>query len=89
MFHRAGKEFIFEGLVVENLDVDVLAGTSFIKRNDTAVRPAKRQVILGNGSTHIYGSKNPSTPTTAARRASVLKLGLLLESFDHAFDLNI
>ena len=38
--------FIFEGLVVENLDVDVLAGTLFMESNDIAVHPAKHQVIL-------------------------------------------
>ena len=69
VLHRDGKEFIFEGLVVENFDVDVLAGTPFMGKNDIAVRPAKRHVILGNGSTYIYGLKSPSTASTAARRA--------------------
>ena len=73
VLHRDGKEFISEDLVEKNLDVDVLAGTPFMEKNDIAVRPAKRQVILGNGSTYIYGSKSPSTPSTAARRASVLR----------------
>ena len=34
--------FQYEGMVVENLDVEVLAGTPFIEANDIAVRPAKR-----------------------------------------------
>ena len=41
-FTREGKEFIFEGLVIDNLDVDILAGTPFIEHNDVSVRPAKR-----------------------------------------------
>ena len=73
LFLRDRKECIFEGLVVENLDVDMLAGTSFMEKNDIVVRPAKRQVILGDGSTYTYGSMNPVNPTTAARRATVLR----------------
>ena len=33
-FLRDSREFVFEGLVAENLDVDVLAGTSFMEVND-------------------------------------------------------
>ena len=33
-----------------------LAGTPFMVSNDIAVRPAKRQVILGDGTIHNYGS---------------------------------
>ena len=45
-------EFTFEGLVVEDLDVEVLAGAPFMEANNFAVRPAKREVLLGNGSTY-------------------------------------
>ena len=72
-FDRDGKEFIFEGLVIENLDVDVLAGTPFMETNDVAVRPAKRQVILSNGSAYTYGSVQSQASTAAARRALVLR----------------
>jgi hypothetical protein len=37
---RDGKSFTFEWLVVENLDVEVLAGTPFMERNDITVLPA-------------------------------------------------
>lgn len=47
---------MFEGLVVENLDVDVLAGTPFMEANDIAVRPVERQVLLGNSTIYVYGS---------------------------------
>ena len=72
-FNREGRDFTFEGLVVENLDVDVLAGTPFMETNDIAVRPAKRQVILGNGSIISYGSQHPATVNSAACRAIVLR----------------
>lgn len=41
--------------------------------NDIAVRPAKRQVILGDGSIYSYGSPHPATVGSAARRALVLR----------------
>ena len=64
---RDNREFSFEGLVVKNLDVDILAGTPFMEANDISVRPAKRQVILGDGTTYVYGSQSPSAISTAHR----------------------
>ena len=72
-FTHEDQTFTFEGLVVENLDVDVLAGTPFMGTNDIAVRPAKRQVILGDGSIHHYGSHQPAAVSSATRRAIVLR----------------
>ena len=39
---------MIEGLVVEDLDVEVLAGTPFVETNDVAVRPARREIHLGS-----------------------------------------
>ena len=72
-FTRDNREFKFEGLVVGNLDVDVLAGTPFMEVNDIAVRPAKREVTLGDGTKYNYGSTAPTEANTAARRAFVLR----------------
>ncbi|XP_070569281.1 uncharacterized protein [Ptychodera flava] len=69
---RNGVKFTFEGLVVENLDVDILAGTPFMEANDISIRPARRQVTLGDGSTYTYGS-NPQTTLNTIRRACVLR----------------
>ena len=60
-------------IVVEDLDVEVLAGTPFMEANDVAVRPAKREVPLGNGSTYTYGSQAPPSSPTTVRRAFVLR----------------
>ena len=59
--------------VVGNLYVDVLAGTPFMEANDIAVHPAKRQVILGDGSIYSYGSQHLAAVGTAARRALVFR----------------
>ena len=56
MFVRGEKSFSFDCLIVENLDVEILAGTPFMESNDIAVRLAKRQVVLGDGTTYLYGS---------------------------------
>ena len=72
-FTCGGHTFIFEGLVIENLDVDVLAGTPFMESNDIAVHPAKCQVILGDGTIHNYGSQQPVSISPTARRAIVLR----------------
>ena len=72
-FARGNLVFQFEGLIVENLDVEVLAGTPFKEINDVAVRPARRTVTLGDSSSFTYGSPdNPSLQETA-RRATVLR----------------
>ena len=42
---RADKRLTLDALVVEDLDVDVLAGTPFMITNDISVRPAKGYVI--------------------------------------------
>ena len=70
---RDGSEFRFEGLVVENLDVEILAGTPFMETNDIAIRPAKRQVILGDGTTYTYGSTKEPKGRHTVRRADVLR----------------
>ena len=72
-FTRDNTDFTFEGLVVEDLDIEVLAGTPFMETNDVAVRPAKREVHLGNGSVYTYGSRSPASPLPTVRRAFVLR----------------
>ena len=71
-FTHKGHTFTFEGLIVENLDIDVVAGTPFMESNDIAVRPAKRQVIICDGTIHNYGSQQPVTINSTARHAIVL-----------------
>ena len=44
-----------------------------MESTDIAVRPAKRQVILGDGTIHNYGSQQPVTINSTPRRAIVLR----------------
>ena len=61
---------------MENLDVEVLAGTPFMDMNDIAVRPAKRLITIVDNAIILYGSTNtypPPPPKHSARRAVVLR----------------
>ena len=51
---RAGKHLTLYALVVEDLDVDVLAGTLFMITNDISVRPAKGQVLIQGSEILAY-----------------------------------
>jgi hypothetical protein len=44
-FSRDGRGFYFEGLVIRDLDVEILASIPFMETNDVAIRPAKHQVF--------------------------------------------
>ena len=43
-----------------------------MEANDIAVRPTKREVLLGNCSIYTYGSKSLPSPLPAVRRAFIL-----------------
>ena len=53
---RDNNTFTFNGLVVENIDVEILAGTPFMETNDITIHPAKHLITLSSGTTYTYGS---------------------------------
>ena len=55
MITRDGHKYILEALVVENLDVDILAGVPFMEVNDVTVRPAKREITFKGDTVYQYG----------------------------------
>ena len=65
---RDNHTFKFEGLVVENMDIDMLVGVPFMSMNDIAVRPTKKQVILGDDSIYNYGYDEGKTGPHSVRR---------------------
>ena len=46
--------FQFLGLVVEHLDVPILAGMPFLKNNDICLHPFKSSITFGNGTVYKY-----------------------------------
>ena len=59
--------------MLENLDVDILAGTLFMEMNDVSIRPARRQVTLGDGIVYEYGASGRLQSHHSIRRASILR----------------
>ncbi|CAG2241165.1 unnamed protein product [Mytilus edulis] len=72
-FTRDKHQLYFEGLVFENLDSDILAGIPFMEKNDISIRPARRQVLIGNDCVYKYGSSANGTSNCAVRRAHVAR----------------
>lgn len=72
-FTRDDHELYFEGLVIDNLDVDVLAGIPFMEHNDISVRPAKRLLTIGGDLTYSYGSSPSQNTQHSVRRAHTLR----------------
>ena len=54
---RADERLTLDALVVEDLDVDVLAGTPFMIANDISVRPAKRELLIQGSEVILYNSQ--------------------------------
>jgi hypothetical protein len=71
-FTRGDLTFEFEGLVVMDLDVEILAGIPFMEQNDIAVRPARQKITFSDGSSCYYGKATKSTPHHV-RRAHVIR----------------
>ena len=72
--NRGPHTFSLDALVVDKLDVQVLAGTSFLVQNDIATRPAKCQVIIAGKDTITY-SDNQKKSVSCRRTESYLVRG--------------
>ena len=65
---RADIRLTLDALVVEDLDVDALAGTPFMITNDISVRPAKGQVLIQGSEILAYNPEsNASSQAHAVR----------------------
>ena len=47
-----------DALVVDDLDVDMLAGTPFMITNDISVRPSRQQITIKDSNVIYYGSES-------------------------------
>ena len=65
---RGQWTFELDALVVRQLDVDILAGNPFMVCNDIGVRPAKRQIAIGDTEIINYGSSSRHTRQPNVRR---------------------
>lgn len=69
-FSRSNKQLVLDALVVEDLDVDVLAGIPFLTTNDISVRPATQQITIHGSETLRYSTNNSHTDHTSNIRAT-------------------
>ena len=69
---RGAHTLTLQALVVDNIDVDVLAGTPFMSLNDVSVRPAEGTVSIGDDIVFCYVTAPHRGPGPTARRAQCL-----------------
>jgi hypothetical protein len=55
---RDNRTFALDALVVENIDVDILAGVPFMVDNDITLRPAKYEITFSDGKSYHYCHQN-------------------------------
>ena len=74
---RDSHSLSLEALVVNDLDVDVLAGIPFMARNDISIRPAKHQITICDTDVVHYDNPTLNSPQNHVRRtqAFVLRSG--------------
>ena len=67
---RSNHHLMLDALVVDDLDVNVLAGTPFLIANDITVRPAKCQIRIRDSETIVYTSSEArNSQSDVVRRA--------------------
>ena len=69
---RGDHVLTLQALVVNDLDVDVLAGTPFMSTNDVSVRPAERSVSIGECVVFRYDDVAHDPASSSARRVQCL-----------------
>ena len=67
---RSKKKLALDALVVEDLDVDVLAGIPFLITNDISVRPATQQLTIQGSETIQYLTDEKNNAQTHIIRAA-------------------
>ncbi len=70
---RDSHSFQLDGLVVEQLDVDVLAGNPFLDLNDVAVRVAKKQIVINGHDVLYYGGHAKETASVRRTQSYLLR----------------
>ena len=70
---RGDKTFMFDGLVVKDLNDDILGGMPFMTKNDIGVRPARSMIVLHGDEIVKYNNKGICTPMVRRSQSFVLK----------------
>ena len=70
---RGRHSFFLEALVVEDLDVDVLAGVPFLVCNDISIHPAKHEISLKDDLRIAYGLSASHQEVHSVRRTATVR----------------
>ena len=75
LLSRNGVNLKLEALVVNDLDIDILAGIPFLTINDIGLRPSKQEIIIGGSDVVCYGPPpcEPSIHRVRRTQAVVLR----------------
>ena len=73
MFEKDNHKLYFDGLVVTQLDADIIGGSPFQEKNDVFPRVAKKCVQIGNDQ---YPYTQPSVDRLSNRRIQAHVVGL-------------
>ena len=79
VFTRDDHRLPFQGLVVKDLEVDILGGTPFLRENDVYSRVAQNTVYVGN-SQYPYKPGGKSSQSVTARVTSITPVHVTLQS---------
>ena len=74
LLSRDNIELKLEALVVNDLDIDILAGIPFMSSNDISVRPSKQEIIIGDSHVVYYGPTKPPSALNSVRRTQAVVL---------------
>ena len=66
---RNANKLHLDALVVNDLDVDILAGTPFVVTNDISIRPSKHQITIQDSNIIYYSPSSTPTHANYIRRA--------------------
>jgi len=70
---RDGKTFKFDGLVVRDLNDDIIGGMSFMRDNDIGVRPAKSMIVIHGSQMITYNQRGICAPMVRRSQSYVLR----------------
>ena len=71
---RGTKSLKLEALVVNELDVDILAGIPFMSANDIAIHPARQEIIIDESFKINYGPLSDQSSANRIRRTQAYVL---------------
>lgn len=71
---RDNVDLKLDALVVNDLDIDILAGIPFMATNDISLRPSKQQILIGDSLVVHYGSSLPESQFKRIRRTQAVVL---------------